>query len=221
MTDATNVDDILVVGQRKVDGGTYPTRGGGGGGGSTGGPQQNEVSPDDPNPPTQSPPDPCSNPDTRREWDADAAVAAKNREFQQDAGDPRLDGRERSAVIAYDPVTGRVYSGNMRVGPDGGGTVGFDLTGINPGHIIGLMHSHPGSGPYPSGPDQTILFPEFAEIIRDAGGNPSLLRLYIVGTRTDPGGQARLQIRVYNANNLNGDEHNPGPEVNPDAQACS
>lgn len=52
------------------------------------------------------------------------------------------------------------------------------------------------------------------------GGDPSAFRIYIVGTRADPGEQARLQIRVYDETNLDGDEDNPGPEVNPDAQPC-
>ena len=213
---------IDVVGQRRVSGGAFPQRGGGGGGGGGSGESgvhQDEVSPDEPPPPPT--PDPCADSETAREWNADAAAAAGLRRMQDDANDPLLDGRERSIVIAHDPTTGVVYAGNMLVGELGAGTVGWDFTGINPAHIIGLMHSHPGSGPYPSGPDQTDVFPAAFSTVQNAGGDPHALRLYMVGTRADPGGPARLQIRVYNETNLNGDENTPGPEVNPDAQPCS
>ena len=164
--------------------------------------------------------DPCFNPETALEWNADAAAAEALRRMQADANDPLLDGRERGIVIYRDPATQMIRLGNLAVGPAMGGAVTPDLTGINGGSIIGFIHSHPGSGPYPSGPDRTILFPFFQDTITSGGGNAALFRLYMVGTRADPGGPARLQIRVYKASNLSGDENNPGPEVNPDGEPC-
>ena len=81
------------------------------------------------------------------------------------------------------------------------------------------MHSHPGSGPYPSGPDRD-LFIYFQGLIEDAGGDPSKLKMYMVGARADPGGSSRIQMRVYDQTNIDGDEQNPGPEVNPNATPC-
>lgn len=223
MTDTgpTNPGEIFVVGQRRRPDGTFPPAPGGGGpgGGSSGGEHQNQV--EDPGTqPYVPPPHPCDNPEAALEFNADAGAAEGLRRFQADANDPLLDSRERSVVVARNPVTGQIYLGNMRVGEPFAGEVPFDMTGIDPAHIIALMHSHAGSGPYPSGPDRTVLFPYWVEQIALAGGDPSLLRLYMVGTRADPGEAARLQIRVYNQTNLDGDEANPGDEVNPDAQYC-
>jgi len=167
------------------------------------------------------PVDPCFNPETARDWNADAAAAEALRRMQADANDPLLDGRERGFVIYWDAATQMMRLGNLAVGPAMGGAVTPDLTGIDRGSIIGFIHSHPGSGPYPSGPDRTVLFPFFQNEITSGGGNATLFRLYMVGTRADPGSPARLQIRVYNASNLSGDEENPGPEVNPDGEPCS
>ena len=213
--------DVVVTGQRRQADGTFPPPGGAGGiPGDDGGIHQEEVDPDPQDPP-YSPPHPCDDPETALPWNADAAAAEGLRRMQEDAGDPLLDSRERSVVIARNPLTGQIFLGNMRVGEPFAGEVPFDMTGIDPAHIIGLMHSHPGSGPYPSPSDRTSLFPYRADQISQAGGNPSQLNLYMVGTRADyPGGPSRLQIRVYDETNLSGDENNPGPEVNPDAQPC-
>jgi hypothetical protein len=219
MTDVTDLGEIVVVGQRRRPGESFPSGGGSGGGGSTGGPQQNElgeVQPEDP--PTT--PNPCDNPETALEWNADAAAAEALRRMQADANDPLLDGRERSFAIYRDPLTGQIRLGNLAVGPNMGGEVTTDLTGINRGDVIGVIHSHPGSGPYPSGPDRTNFTDFWQSEIGVNGGDPSLFRIYIVGTRADPGGAARIQIRVYNQDNLDGDAANPGPEVNQDAEFC-
>jgi hypothetical protein len=220
MTDTTDLGDIYVVGQRRRPGGTFPPASGSGGYSEPPeGPVPIEVEEGEPESPL--PQDPCSDPETALDWSADAAAAEALRRMQEDANDPLLDSRERSFVIAKNPVTGQIYLGNISVGLPFAGEVGFDMTGIDPANIIGLVHSHPASGPYPSGPDRYAVFPYWASQIQQAGGNPALLRMYMVGTRADPGGTARLQIRVYDQSNIDGDETNPGPEVNPDAQACS
>jgi hypothetical protein len=218
-TPPTQLGDIEVVGQRRRPGGVFPSAGGGGGGNTGDSPGRTiELDDGDPEPPQQT--DPCANPDTALEWNADAAAAEALRRMQDDAGDELLDGRERSFVIYKDRNTGRIRLGNIAVGANMAGSVTPDMTGIDYADVIGLIHSHPGSGPYPSGPDQSNFTAFWQPQIVGADGDPSQFRLYIVGTRADPGGQARLQIRVYDETNLNGDEDNPGPEVNPNGEPC-
>lgn len=223
MTDPSYpLDDIYVTGQRRQPDGTFPRPAGSGGSGGTGndgGVHQNEVG-DPGTQPYEPPPHPCDNPESALDWNADAAAAEALRRFQADANDPLLDGRERSFVIYRDPTTGQIRLGNMAVGTNMGGEVTPDMTGINMGDVIGTIHSHPGSGPYPSGPDQSNFTNYWQPQIAAAGGNSSSFRIYVAGTRADPGGPARLQIRVYNETNLQGDEENPGPEVNPNGEPC-
>ena len=224
MTDQPPTDypgDVWATGQRRQPGGTFPPASGAGGGGlGDGGGVEPELVDPDPEDPPYSPPHPCDDPATALDWNTDAAVAEASRRFQADANDPLLDGRERGTVLYRNPATGAIHLGVLSVGPNMGGSVAPDITGIDPSWIIGDVHSHPGSGPYPSGPDRTELFPWFEGIISAAGGNPSNFRMYMVGTRLGPDGQVRLEIRVYDRRNLNGDEQNPGPEVNPDALPC-
>lgn len=222
MTDTTtDLGTIWVVGQRRAPGGTFPPASGAGTGssGGDGGVEPELVDPDPEDPPW-SPPHPCDDPETAREWNADAAAAEALRRFQTDANDPLLDGRERGTVLYRSPATGVIHLGVLSVGASMAGSVAPDLTGIDPAWIIGDVHSHPGSGPYPSSWDRTELFPWFEGQISAAGGDPGNFRMYMVGTRTGPDGQSRLEIRVYDRSNLNGDEQNPGPEVNPDALPC-
>lgn len=223
MTDTgppTTLSDVYSIGQRREPGGNFPSAGTGGGSShnNPGGLNQNEVGLGEPEPVTQS--GPCANPETALEWNADAAAAEALRRMQDDANDPLLDGRERSFVIYRDRNTGRIRLGNIAVGANMGGSVTPDMTGIDFADVVGMIHSHPGSGPYPSGPDQSNFTSFWQPQIAGAGGNASQFRIYMVGTRTDPGGQPRLQIRVYNETNLDGDEENPGPEVNPDGEPC-
>ena len=65
MADTTaDLGTIWVVGQRRQTGGTFPTNGSGGGAGDDGGIHQNEVSMEDPDPPSQIDPAPTR----RRRW---------------------------------------------------------------------------------------------------------------------------------------------------------
>lgn len=224
MTDTgppTNPGDIWVTGQRLQPDGSFPPGPGGRGPIDPGTPVV-PFDPLEPPPPSDTPIwHPCDDPDRAREWNADAAAAEALRRMQADANDPLLDARERSFVIARNPATGQIFLGNMLVGVPRAGEASFDMAGIDPAHIIGLMHSHPGSGPYPSGPDRQSLYPYWRNQILEAGGNPNQLRLYMVGTHNDASG-ARLQIQVYDHRNMDPEPgpENPGPEVNPDAQPC-
>lgn len=219
MTDATNLGEIVVVGQRRRNDGSFPTRGGGTGGGGnndTGVPQQDEVDPGDFTPDDEQ--DPCRDPVKALEWNADAAAARALRRMKEDANDPLLDDRERCMVLVRNE-SGNVDAVNLDVGLPRGGTCDFNLDGVNPANLVGLIHSHPGSGPYPSGPDRYEVYPYFQNLVAQAGGPSRGLRFYMVGThsRNQP---PRLQINIYNETNMDGDEDNPGPEVNPDAIPC-
>ena len=70
-----------------------------------------------------------------------------------------------------------------------------------------------------SSPDRRDVYPHFQNLVAQAGGPSTGLRFYMAGTHSR--NQApRLQIHVYNQTNMDGDEDNPGPEVNPDAMPC-
>ncbi|WP_346927426.1 hypothetical protein [uncultured Arthrobacter sp.] len=137
MTDTTDLGTIYVVGQRRAPGGAFPSGGSGGGGGDDGGGiQQNEVS-DDPNSPSPGF-DPCADPTTALEWNADAAAAEAKREFERQAaerGDDGLFSREWYAFL-YEDATGRVYVGPVSAGSQG--TVTPDTTGMTPGQSCRL-----------------------------------------------------------------------------------
>ncbi len=221
MTDVTDLGEIEVRGQRRRPGGSFPrppgSGTGGGGGGNEGGVEQNEL---DPNQPEQPPSEPhrCDNPETALDWNADAAAAEALRRMQQDANDPLLDRRERCMVLVRND-SGNVDAVNLDVGPPGAGTCNFILDGVNPANLVGLIQSHPGTGPYPSSPDRRDVYPHFQNLVAQAGGPSTGLRFYMAGTHSR--NQApRLQIHVYNQTNMDGDEDNPGPEVNPDAMPC-
>lgn len=206
-----------VRGQRRRSDGSFPSGGGGYFEPPTG---PVPIGVEDGEPEQAPPTDQCADPDTALEWNADAAAAEALRRFQADAGDPLVDRLERSFVIYRDPATGGIRLGNIAVGPNMGGAVTPDMTGIDMRDVIGTIHSHPGNGPYPSDPDRSNFTNFWQKEIGEAGGDAARFRVYVVGTRADPGGSARLQIRVYNQTNLDGDEANPGPEVNPNGELC-
>lgn len=94
------------------------------------------------------------------------------------------------------------------------------MTGIDPSTVVGFIHSHPGSGPYPSGPDRDGFAQWRSWLNEFANGSGDTLRYYVVGTRRE-NGQTALEIRAYGNSNIEtGNAENPGPEVNPDAEPC-
>lgn len=226
MTDPFPVGDIWVVGQRRAGPGQpFPTRGGGtsGGGDDGGGIHQNEVNESDPNEPYAV--DPCADPALAPEWNADAAAAEAMREFRRQAsllGDDDLYTRERHAFL-YRDTTGQVRVGVIShgnaIGPNNSGSVIPNWTGITPDNLVGSIHNHPGGGMTPSGVDWSNF-----DIIRNwigANTQPNAAdnyRLYMIARDvSDPNSQ--MGIRVYNHTSQRSSEA-PGPEVNPDAQAC-
>lgn len=105
-------------------------------------------------------PDPCSDPETAREWNADAAAAAAVREFIRQARDrgETLNTREWGATILQRPdgsVTfGPVRSGQFTFqnpGPGGLATVELDWTVPDGWLLIGSVHTHFAGGHLPSG----------------------------------------------------------------------
>lgn len=155
MTDTapTELDPILVVGQRRQPSGQFPSRGGGGpAGGGEGGIGVDEPIPEDPTSQPTGRPDPCAAPDTALEWNADAAAAEAAKEFARLASEKTppetLNTREWGCYLY------RASDGSIRMGPptfgdpfEAGhvGNVQLSNDGIDPATIIGSVHSH-GSG---------------------------------------------------------------------------
>lgn len=223
------VDDIVVVGQRRApkSNDPFPVRG------ETGDIPVEVPDMGDPDYEPQPVADDCQDPEKRLEWDTDAAAARALAIFQQNAGNPYLDNRERCMILVRNPITGEVTPENLRVGDPGAGTCSFDVTGFGWENVVGLMHSHPGSGPYPSTADRDAYFRPgngWQAQITAAGGPSSGLRLYMAGVAPDgPGGtNARFKLLVYNqinidrgANEVVGQQRHQGPEVNPDGVPCN
>lgn len=218
MTDQppTDLGDIWTVGQRRQPNGLFPRPGGAGGSGGTGDDgetHQQEVGDEDPTPGTYV--DPCANPSTALEWNADAATAEAKRRFLAKAaelGDDGLLMREFHAFLYRDEAghiqVGEVSAGN-RVGSTEPATVGEDWTGITPDNLIGEIHNHPGGGVAPGGDWQR--FDGITNWISQFAGSQraSEYRHYIIAADV---------TRVYNASSPRDDS--PGPEVNPEGVPC-
>ncbi len=226
----TQVDDIVVRGQRRRPGGAFPSGGGGGGddGGETG------TFPDirdDPNPTegedTSS--NPCANPSTALEWNADAAAGKATKDFKDRAAARTpaedLTTREWGAYLY------RMPDGSVRVGPVNFGDP-FQSNGLGsvelledgpPGDIVGFVHSHgsgnhlPSDGPPDSPGDIQVLAAVIAYSV-----NPDI-RMYIVAPNQGPAGHVPYnQINVYNSSNARSarDGFTNGSEVNPQGLPC-
>ncbi|NBB51305.1 hypothetical protein GVN24_23765 [Rhizobium sp. CRIBSB] len=233
MTDPTPVDEIVVVGQRRLPGGTFPARGGGGPGDS-GGDQQIEVT-DDPGQPTP-PPDPCANPETAVPWNADAKAAASAADFLAHAatlggadapnGLARLSNREFGRGLARGPggsVSGNAVSHGPPLVPGSGvASITINMDGITPYNYIGDVHSHPFGTTRPTELDWLSFMATNAQA-RDVGRTQETFYLYII--TVDQNGNPST-IHVYQDGPRAANSPSPprptetGPEVNPDAQPC-
>ena len=229
MTDTTaDPGTIRVVGQRRAPGGTFPTGGSGGGAGDDGGIHQNEVSMEDPDPPSQI--DPCADPATALPWNADAAAAEAAKEFARLAAAQNppedLNKREWGAYL-YRNADGSVRIGPINSGPEflmgGVGTVSL-IEGGSPGDIVGLVHSHSSGNHLPSsGNDQEPGDIQVLDATVAYSGRSDVL-MYIVAPNQGPVGHTPYnQINVYNQSNARSarDSFTPGPEVNPNGQPCN
>lgn len=232
MPEETPVDEIVVVGQRRrYTHETFPSRGSGGGDGGFIEPE--EVGDGTEPPPTT--PDPCADPETALEWNADAAAAEALRQMVDKANlmDGFLGRREFGAVL-YRQLDGSVGIGNITWGlpfdqPDpetGLAYVELDYSDIPPGSIIGSIHTHNAGSFLPSG-DPSGLNGDWGHYnglrtnVQGAGGNPDLVRIYVAAQNFGSGSNITHGIRFYDNRNrtaaLGGQE---GPEVNPEAQPC-
>ena len=227
------LDDVIVVGNRRRSGSTGAFGGGGGGPGESGGIHQQEVSPDEPDPPYQY--DPCDTPEKRLEKAADAAAAlaaAAIAAAAAAAGEDCLNYRERGCYLFLES-DGSVSIGEITEGlpfENGGvGSVGLSYSGRNPGTIIGSVHSHsvgnhlPSTGPAPTNDGDRGHFRGLVNTINAAGGNGANARIYIVAPRTTSAGEPSSNvISVYGESNLDASiaDQEPGPEVDPNGQPC-
>lgn len=235
MTDPTppsQLDDIVVVGQRRQPNGLFPPASGAGGGGipgDDGGIHQDELDPDNPGP-DPSPPHPCDNPETAVDWNADAAAAEAAKEFARLAAErtpsETLNAREWGCYLY------RAADGSIRLGPitwgspfasGGVGSVTLSSGGIDPSTIVGSVHSHGSGSHLPSdGNAQNPGDIQHLDGLVAFSGNPSA-RLYIVAQNQGPANFVPYnQINVYNQATARTarDNFTPGPEVNPDGAPC-
>lgn len=220
--DVTEVDGIVVVGQRRYEMNPFPSL---------------PIMPDPIPPgmadelpgeaPDEIPFNPCANPETRKEWNTDAAAAEALRRMIDAAlnqnGEPDFVNREYGAVLCEaqngdisvgpivwgDPILdedGNMISGNQPSVP-----IDYTVCG-SAGTPIGMIHSHPGVGAgtlTPSVDDIANL--DYINTLRgDQKG-----RIYISGRLSS---SDRYRIYIYNEQNKNSGQR--GPEVNPDGEPC-
>ena len=231
MTDTTELDPIIVVGQRRRPGGGFPRGGGGGGGGGSElGDQQLETGEGDTGGGGESL-DPCADPETAVEWNADAAAAEAAKEFARLAAarnpPENLNAREWGAYL-YRNSDGSIRIGTINFGPafQAGGVGSVALTPDGPtADVIGFVHSHASGNHLPSdGPD--LDNPGDIQVLDSlvaATGNPQL-RMYIVAQNQGPAGFTPYnQINFYNTSNAASARQSfaPGPQVNPEGLPCS
>lgn len=228
MTQQPPIDDpgdVVITGQRRSPGGSFPSPGGGGGiPGDDGGIHQEEVDPD-PEDPSASPPHPCDDPQAAKIWNADAAAAAAaaaliakaaslndgstlgNREFGAQLYLGLNNSVQVTPVSVGDPaVSGQIPSVDI---------AWFDA---NPGNWMGDIHNHPsGDGRLSDG--EWTNFINFLSSM--SATNPERLSdlahisVYIVVL--DPSSPNGYRIHAYNRDTP---YDTLGQEVNPDAQPC-
>lgn len=235
MTDPTNVDEIVVVGQRRrYTNETFPTRGGGGGG------DGGFIEPEEVGDGTQDPtptPDPCADPETAVPWNADAEAAASVADFLAKAallggtdapnGTPRLSNREFGRGLfrgSGSSVEGNAVTAGDPIAPGSTvATITINMDGITNYNYLGDVHSHPFGSSTPSQADWDS-FMGYNRFAREAGRTDETFYLYIVVV--DQNGNPS-SIRVYQDGPRAANSPDParpttiGPEVNPDAQSCS
>ncbi|MFN4297829.1 MAG: hypothetical protein ACK4FB_13420 [Brevundimonas sp.] len=226
--DVTEVEGITIVGQRRSEPGqSFPSQ------------PPPFVPPifDEIEPVPPEDPGPCDTPETRREWNADAAAAKTAKEFVDHAAarnpSETLNHREWGAAL-FEMPDGTIVRGTIthsqytfqNPGPSGRVSVPIDWTAPAGGVLIGMIHSHNAGSHLPSGssPDEFDL--ANLAYIRDLrtflGLNPDDARIYIVALTTGPAGhESYAKITVYDHTNQEAAiQDEEGPEVNPDAQPC-
>lgn len=219
MTDPTDVEPLIVTGQRRSSSNvSFPSL-----------PQSIFVPPPyaEPNAvrdDTWREVEPCNNPEFRSRWNVDAAGASAVDAFLSRAlslgaleGDvtglgPNLNVREFGADLRR---TGRnILLGPVYHGEAGGSSVTIEHPGLTLGNWMGDVHSHPSGDPRPSSAD----WAGFQDMLNELAliGVPTNNRfIYIIVS--DEGSPSGYSTYVY------GEESDPdvvGYEVNPEAQPC-
>lgn len=208
MTDT--VDDIVVTGQRRRPGGSFPIISKGNPSGDN--PDEYPENPDGGTPDPYF--NPCEDPVQRLEWDADAAASQALAAFKAKAFELQDDGlyeREFGAGI-YQRPDGTMFIGPVTYGDKMGSAVNIDHSLGTYANMIGEIHSHPGGQIVPSGNDwqRVDSFSSYT------GRN---FRSYVVARDTTVA-NSPFAIRVYDTNS-DRDFTKPGPEVNPEGQSCA
>lgn len=232
MTDPTPVDEIVVVGQRRrYTHETFPSRGGGGGG--DGGFIEPEEVGDGTEPPPTTP-DPCADPETALEWNADAAAAEAFRQIIALANqmDGYLGHREFGAFLYRRP------DGSVGIGPITWGrpfndpdpvtllaTVELDYGDIDPATVIGTIHTHNMGSILPSNrPDEMAdwqQFDAYRAYLSSVNVNPDVFRIYLGAQTGAAYNSVTHRLHMYNHTNRQAAiDGTSGPEVNPEAQPC-
>lgn len=230
----TELDEIVVIGQRRRYHTDLFPSGGWEGAGETGGLIRETGDADQGGGDNT---DPCANPETALDWNADAAAAEAAREFERRASTrnpPETLNNREWGVALFEMPDGRVVLGNIthsaytfqNPGPDGRVSVAIDWTAPAGGVLVGMAHSHSAGSHLPSGSSPTSDDQDSLRYIRDVrsqiGLNPDQARIYIIALTTGPAGASQYaKVSVYNHQNqqaaIAGTE---GPEVNPEAQPC-
>ncbi|MDO9588534.1 MAG: hypothetical protein Q8R45_03620 [Brevundimonas sp.] len=165
--------------------------------------------------------DPCADPATALDWNADAAAAEAKREFERraaDMGDDGLYTREWHAYV-YQNASGHMYLGPVSYGPPMGGMVTPNTSGMTPDNLIGSVHNHPGGSMNPSGSDWQGFDGLHSWVSAYAGtARADQMRLYIIARDVnDPNSQ--MSIHVFDKDS-NRNSDSPAEDVNPDGQPC-
>jgi hypothetical protein len=229
MTDPTppsELDEVVVTGQRRKTPASPFPGGVGGGGGLSGGANQQELEEEDGLPPDGAGSHPCDDPVQRKIWNADAAAAAAAAALIANAASMNdgssLSNREFGVNLILG-AGGQVQpQPNISVGdpavPGQITNVDIDMTGVNAGNWMGDVHNHPsGDGRLSNG--EWVNFINFVSSISATNPDrlPELAHVSVYVVVLDPTSPHGYRVYAY-------DRDSPpdtlGQEVNPDAQPC-
>lgn len=235
--------DIVVTGQRRPSGSMEPfpaptipdpTPPG----------MYDEIDPMDPGDQTF---DPCGDPESRKDWDRDAAAAETVKDLKEYAQDYPADDERGFPSREYGAVLWELPDGSIVHGPitygeqtfqeaaqtdEGRSGVTLDWTRPSQGAVpIGTVHSHPPGGHVPSGRPNQPTYNDYGVLTStqqwreyySGQANGQDARLYIAADKLVMAGQdPTTQINVYDHRNIEQavTGYYTGPEVNPDGEAC-
>lgn len=223
----TQVDDIVVVGQRRRNGTMDPFPSG--------------PTIPDPMPPGShaeiTPIDPgeihpCDIPAVQEDWNTDAASQVGRRQIESEAaaaGENGLTYRERGFLLLRNPNGGLPIVRPTQLGsvfqPGVIPSTAFDLSGINPADIVGFGHNHNVGQHAPSYDAATNYgdaeaLEQIASIVDSYGGNGNAVRMYIIAQTSGPNPYNKTNVYTRATATAASRAGAVGPEVNPNAQGC-